>query len=325
MAPASLAATLASSIPGAAAVLRLGGLAYRKTRQRQAARHLEVQSPNRMVESDYIRLGGVYQWVQIRGEDLTTPVMLILHGGPGWPNTTFTLPLRPWEKYFTLVQWDHRGAGKTLGRNGKPTNEDMTFARRVSDAVELVQYLRWRLGVEKVILLAESMGTLTGVPLALQRPDLFSALDLNDLYVNVACNEAHKYQLTLERLRKAGQARGISALERIGPDPRRWDLKAWNTNMTCAFKTNRPIPNLDRTLLFPLVLFSPLYSLRDLYHLFAGFQASTARMRPEILAYDALRLGTRFEVPCFLFQGEQDVITLTGLVQVYFARVEAPG
>jgi pimeloyl-ACP methyl ester carboxylesterase len=240
------------------------------------------------------------------------------------PNAVFTLPLRPWEQHFTIIQWDHRGAGKTLGRNGKAGSGEMTFERRVADAVELIEFLRGHLGVDKVIVLAESMGTLTGLPLARRRPDLVHALVVTDLYVNMAANEARKYQLTLERLRTAGNAKGVAALEGIGADPARWDLGAWNTNMAWAFKTNLPTPNLDRRLLFPLALSSPLYSLRDLSSLFVGFQWSTAQMFQELLAYDAWRLGTRFEVPFFLFQGESDVVTLTTLAEEYFEEVEAP-
>ena len=47
-------------------------------------------------------------------------------------------------------------------------------------------------------------------------------------------------------------------------------------------------------------------------------------MFSELMAYDAWRLGTRFEVPFFLFQGETDVITLTTLAEEYFEEVEAP-
>jgi pimeloyl-ACP methyl ester carboxylesterase len=175
-----------------------------------------------------------------------------------------------------------------------------------------------------VIVLAESMGTLTGLPLAVRRPDLVAALVVTDLYVDMAANEAAKYRLTLARLRAAGNPKGVAALEGIGADPSRWDLGAWNTNMAWAFRTNLPIPNLDRRLLFPLALTSPLYSLRDLASLFVGFQWSTAQMFPELRAYDARRLGSRFEVPFFVFQGETDVITLTELATEYFAEVEAP-
>ena len=47
-------------------------------------------------------------------------------------------------------------------------------------------------------------------------------------------------------------------------------------------------------------------------------------MYDEIMNYDARRLGTRFDLPFFLFQGESDVITLTTLATEYFAEVEAP-
>jgi pimeloyl-ACP methyl ester carboxylesterase len=85
-----------------------------------------------------------------------------------------------------------------------------------------------------------------------------------------------------------------------------------------------PIPNLDRRLLLPLTLSSPLYSLRELYTLFVGFQWSTAQMFTELKAYDARRLGSHLEVPFFLLQGETDVITVTSLAEEYFQDVQAP-
>ena len=306
------------------AVPAVGGLAWRVARQRRVAKALEITSPNGIVEQRFVKLGGIDQWIQIRGEDRDNQVLLVLHGGPGWPNAVFTLPLCSWERHFTVVQWDHRGAGMTLGRNGKAGSGPMTFDRRVADAIELIEFLRRYLGVDKVIVLAESMGTLTGLPLVKRRPDLVGALVVTDLYVNMAANEAGKYQMTLERLQAAGNTKGVAALERIGVDPARWDLRAWNTNMAWAFRTNVPTPNLDRRLLLPLALTSPIYSLRDLYSLFAGFQWSTAQMLTELKAYDARRLGTRFEVPFFLFQGESDVVTLTTPATEYFEEVEAP-
>ena len=101
-----------------------------------------ITTPNGIVEQRFVRIGGIDQWIQIRGEDRDNPVLLVLHGGPGWPNAVFTLPLRSWERHFTVVQWDHRGAGKTLGRNGKAGSGEMTFDRRVADAIELIEFLR---------------------------------------------------------------------------------------------------------------------------------------------------------------------------------------
>jgi pimeloyl-ACP methyl ester carboxylesterase len=204
--------TILAGAAGVLAAPAVGGLAWRTVRQRQVAKTLEITTPKRIVEQRFVTLGGIDQWIQLRGEDRANPVLLVLHGGPGWPNAVFTPPLRPWERHFTVVQWDHRGAGKTLRRTGKAGSGPMTFDQRVADAVELVEFLRRHLGVDKVVLLAESMGTLTGLPLAKRRPDLVAALVVTDLYVNMAANEARKHQLTLERLRAAGNTKGIAAL-----------------------------------------------------------------------------------------------------------------
>ena len=144
----------------------------------------------------------------------------------------------------------------------------MTFDRRVADAVELIEFLRRHLDTDKVVVLAESMGTLTGLPLALRRPDLLHALVVTDLYVNMAANEARKWQLTLERLRAAGK-KGVAALEAIGPTrpAGSWGLEHQHgvgVPDQCAHAESGPPAAV------PLALSSPLYSLRDLATLFQG-------------------------------------------------------
>lgn len=317
-------AIILASVAALIAVPIVGGLVWRWARRRAVKNALEITTSNGIAEQRFVEVGGIDQWIQIRGENRDNPVLLLLHGGPGWPNAVFNLPLRSWERHFTVVQWDHRGTGKTLGRTGKAGTGEMTFDRRVADAIEIIEYLRRYLNTDKVIVLAESMGTLTGLPLVKRRPDLVSALVVTDLYVDMARNEAHKYQLALERLRAAGDTKGVAALEKIGGEPARWDLRAWNANMAWAFKTNLPTPNLDRRLLIPLAMSSPIYSVRDLFTLFVGFQWSTARMFEEFRAFDARRLGTRLEVPFVVLQGASDVITLTSLAEEYFKDVEAP-
>jgi pimeloyl-ACP methyl ester carboxylesterase len=313
---ASLAGTITASV--------VGGLAYRKVRQRRVAKALRIGTPNGIVEERFVQIGGIDQWIQIRGEDRDNPVLLVVHGGPGWPNAIFTLPLRSWEKHFTVVQWDQRGVSKTLGRNGKAGSGELSFDRTVSDAIEVTEFLRTHLRKDKVILLAESMGTLVGVPLVKRRPDLFYAYVGTDQYVDMARNEALSYQMTLERVRAAGNSKAVAALEKIGADPTRWDVRAWNVKMGWTFKTDPVTPNLDRKLLLPLVLSSPTYTLRDIYHVGVGFQFAKAELFEQFMAYDARQLGIRFGVPFFLFQGESDVVTLTTLAEEYFAEVEAP-
>src|SRR6185503_7843757 len=80
------------------------------------ARTYAITSTNGIDEGRYVMVGGIEQWITIRGEDRRNPVLLFLHGGPGdatnpWAYAVF----RSWAKYFTVVQWDQRGTGRTLG------------------------------------------------------------------------------------------------------------------------------------------------------------------------------------------------------------------
>jgi pimeloyl-ACP methyl ester carboxylesterase len=302
----------------------LAALANRTTRRRRTATELAITTPNGITEEHFLRIGGIDQWVQIRGEDRRNPVLLVLHGGPGSPYALFTPLIRSWERHFTVVQWDRRGVGRTRVRSGPAVPSQNTFDRLVADTVEVIEFLRGHLAKEKVVVFAGSMGTLIGVPLAKRRPDLLAALVCTDMYTDMHRNEAESYRMTVERVHAAGNAKAVRALERIGADPARWDLRAWQVKMDWTMKTDPVTPNLVNALLFPLALTSPIYTLGQLRHLLAGFIDTQKQMYKEYMAYDAYALGTDFDVPFVLIQGADDVLTVTDLATSYYTAVHAP-
>src|SRR5579871_3862774 len=101
--------------------------------------------------TDYVKLGGLEQWISIKGEDRANPVLLVVHGGPGdvqWPQADKYVP---WQKAFTVVQWDQRGAGHTFARSGREQTPDVNLARIAADGVELAEHLCHRLGKKRII------------------------------------------------------------------------------------------------------------------------------------------------------------------------------
>lgn len=305
-------------------LLIIGGLTYRSVRQNRNAKALAIHTSNRIEERMFVKVGGIDQWVQIRGEDRGNPVLLILHGGPGASDVPYSLAFRSWEKYFTVVQWDQRGSGKTYGRN-RVTRSDMTIARMVEDGMEVTEFVCSRLHQPKVILVGYSWGTILGVPMVLRRPDLFYAYVGTGQIVDMPRNERLSYNLVLQRVRASGNEKATKDLERIGPPPYK-DMRSWFVKQRTIAET---APSLADGLFleenfYTAPLFTPNYSIRDSYDFFAAIYFSGTALMEELMSFDVRHLGMSFEIPMFFFQGDSDVTTPTVLVDEYFATIEAP-
>jgi pimeloyl-ACP methyl ester carboxylesterase len=122
-----------------------------------------------IAEIRYLCLGGLDQWVMIRGESVANPPLILLHGGPGFPEMrlfrSFNAPL---EKDFTVVNWEQRGTDKSFDH--KIPKSSMTFERFVSDLDELVEAMRKRFGKEKVAIYGHSWGSALGLLFAARFP-----------------------------------------------------------------------------------------------------------------------------------------------------------
>jgi pimeloyl-ACP methyl ester carboxylesterase len=309
---------------GALGLAAAATLAWRRLRQRTAARVLAIDPRRGIDEAAFVRLGGIEQWVGIRGDDRDNPIVLIVHGGPGAPASIFAPRLRAWERHFTIVQWDQRGAGKTFGKNRRRGHGPLTTEQLVADGLALVEHVCARLGQERVILLTSSAGTMLGVPMVKRRPDRFSAWVATDLNVDTRAGEQLGHQLALARLRAVGHSRGVAALEQLGSEPYYWDQRAWERKQSWLARTDPLAKALGPGLLLPSLVESPLHSLGDLSDFVAGLRHCQTARFSELMAWDARQWGLRFEVPVFWFHGEADVFTPTALAADYFADVEAP-
>ncbi|MFN0223811.1 alpha/beta fold hydrolase [Paenibacillus sp. KR2-11] len=300
----------------------LPALIWRKRNQRRNARMLRLHTPNRIEQSRYVPIGGIDQWITIRGEDRRNPVLLWIHGGPASTYSIFSPLLRSWERSFTIVQWDQRGAGKTFRRNGKRGCAPLTFDRLAQDGLEVAEYLRSELGQPKLILIGSSAGSLTGALMAKSRPDLFAAYVGTDQ--NAPDPEHLAYRLTLDSLRAAGDAKGVQWMEALGPDPTKWSREQFDRRNRCAVKAIQDVPNMITDLILPSMLSSPDHSLRDLIDIFQGMSYSLDHLFHGLAAFDFRELGTRFELPFFIFQGDTDTLTPTAAAKAYFDEIEAP-
>jgi pimeloyl-ACP methyl ester carboxylesterase len=313
----ALAALIVMGFPAAV-------LAQRKLRQARAAAVLKIEGARGIVEEQFVRIGEIDQWIGIRGEDRNNPVLLILHGGPGCSYSIFTTHLRPWEKYFTIVQWDQRGSGRTFSRMGPRGCGEMSFEQLARDAIDVVEYVRARLRKDRVFLLASSLGSTFGTMVARRRPDLFYAYIGTDQNVGMHRGRDEQFNDVMERLRVLGLGKGLEALERVGPDCARWNSDDYNTVARWTMRSDPEGFRRTMKLLKDAVWNAPGWTLKDIRAFAAGMRYSLEKLLPEIARYDAWKQGTHFEIPFFIFQGEDDVLTTPELARVFFNDVVAP-
>jgi proline iminopeptidase len=210
----------------AACVMAIGLSICAMAQQQPDARTIVAESQsihtaNGVEVRETVKLGGIPQWITVRGKDLSNPLLLYIHGGPGdtMMGVSWTFQ-RPWEDYFTVVQWDQRGAGKTYAANDwatvKPT---MKIERFVDDAEELVQYLRTKYHKRKIVLLGHSWGTVIATELAQRHPEWFSVYVGTGQVVDTRESERLGYEETLKDARSANNAEALKDLEALAPYP----------------------------------------------------------------------------------------------------------
>ena len=145
-------------------------------------------------EEGYVVIGGIEQWVTVKGDSCANPIILFISGGPGNPLSPYSDAVYgAWSKDFTLVQWDQRGAGMTYGRSPPAAGAVLTLRQMSDDGNELAAYLARRYNKKKVILWGSSWGSILGVTMAKAHPELFYAYLGTSQLVSNRENEAISY------------------------------------------------------------------------------------------------------------------------------------
>ena len=317
------AAMVALGVFAAIGLVLVCALGYRAIRQQQRAAEMALHGPNAVQEGRYVRIGGVDQWISIRGQDRSNPIILIVHGGPGGSMIANGYFLRGWEKEFTLVEWDQRGAGKTFAKLGAAGSGKLSAASIARDGVDVAQWVEQRLGQRQVILLGHSWGTIVASQMAQLKPELFSAYVATGVVVDADRGERINYDTLLQRLRAEGDAKALAQLAAIPRPPYTQDSQL---DAERALVMAHPVPS-ERTLqgrVNATAVICPDFSLHDLWAHGASQQYSGRVLYPEEAAYNAYAHGTTFRMPVFIIQGSDDLQTPAIQAQEYFARLSAP-
>ena len=288
-------------------------------------------APRLIAVDRFVPIGGIEQWIAIRGRDRSRIPILFLHGGPCEALSPFLSLFAPWEERYVVAQWDQRGTGRTFGKNG--TSLNMTMDQLTRDAVEVTQYVLGRINAAKLILVGFSWGAALGLNVVRHRPDLFHAfvgtgqpISGRDIFESMRSSAA-------ARAKAAGDARAVAELERFTVDDFS-DMAKLHT----FFRWTAPFPNPGPDWNFIGKLFGLLGSPDKPASVAASnFFASNPppddpaahpvclqKLLPYSFEFDARAGGLDLKVPYLVIQGREDPRCPPEIARAFVDQVRAP-
>lgn len=273
-----------------------------------------------------VRLGGVEQMIGIHGRDTSKPLLLILHGGPGFSELLlFRSYNRDLERDFVVVNWDQRGAG--LSYDPRMPASSLRISQIQADAHELVTRLKQRFGRKKIFLLGHSWGTVLGTLLARDYPEDFYAYVGVGQVANMVENEKVSLAYVLEKARKDGNVKAVQELERLqdhypsGGVQGIQDLKLqrnWLLHYGGVFYGDM---NYQK-------MFDGVHAEEEALYRDAqgekGEALSLTTLWHELLGLDLPRTARAFRIPVYFLLGRSDYNAPWTIAHKYFEQIAAP-
>ena len=287
-----------------------------------------IVTPSGVQENYELTAGGIDHCVYARGRDRSNPVIFFIHGGPASPLAPAAWQFqRPVEEYFTVVTYDQRAAGRTLRAVDPSTISDtLTVAQYAADAIELAEQVKDRYGVEKLILLGHSWGSIVALQAALTRPDLFHAYVGIGQIIDGRANEGLCFEYAMQQAREHNHTEALEQLASIAPYP--GDEPVTRERIIIArqwaqYRGGLSAYREDSLYYFQAPLLSPEYTVEESETIGEGNEFTLGRVLDEMLTVDYSGV-TEFPIPVLMFFGRHDFTTPTKPVEAWLEAVEAP-
>ncbi len=284
--------------------------------------------PNSIAEIIDLDINGVPQRLVIRGKNSANPILLHIHGGPGFPDYAFIKESGAnVEDLFTVCYWEQRGAAASF-------NEDipegtMSLPQIVADGEALTQYLLKRFKKDKIYLQGHSWGTTVGSFLVQKMPELYHAYIGIGQMANSRLSEQVSFDFALAAAKQAGAVADIKLLEKIGSPPYQtaadW-LKAVMPERTIMRKYENPKGRPPKSLFdfYKTFILHREYSIADKLKIAKGEAFSMQHLWMENIMLDLFESIPTQTIPVYILQGKYDKHTCTSVAKSYFDTLKAP-
>ncbi len=248
-------------------------------------------------------IGGIKQFIDIKTDDTSKPVLLFLSGGPGSSMIrnadAFTQLLKT---RFTIVQWDQRDAGKTLQLNPSPVPPSVEQMQ--DDTLQVVNLLRKEFGQQKIYLLGSSWGNVLGFHVVKQHPELLHAY----FAVNPVVSQRASELELLDTLKTHFKDNAAASNELASVNP--------------AFQSDEDLFYVRKWLFYKDGMAAA--GTEEFKKMFMQWSASWSPVWKTVMTIDLRDSLPKADCPVYFFVGKNDIQTSASITKAYFDELQAP-
>jgi len=269
---------------------------------------MEAQTINSLEE---IEINGMEQMILIQSEDITKPVLLFLHGGPGMTSMMNShYYIDSLKKHFIYIDWDQRGAG--FSYNDSIDAKTMTIDQFTLDIKVLTEYLLERFNQKKIFLVGHSWGSLIGIKAVAKYPEYFHSYIGIGQAIYLKKSEELCYEWLHGELTKANDTLGLKLIEETHFADRNL-LGKYGGIFHSDFDMNKTMESAS--------YFSQEYI--QLYQ--KGLQFSIGVLfASQVMNVNLFNDENEYKIPLYFIQGHYDRILGQELLAEFNESIEAP-
>lgn len=281
-------------------------------------------------EKCFVEINGTSQGMFLKGKDMTKPVLLLLHGGPGMPDY-FLAEDRPTEleDEFVVCYWEQRGTGLSYSKELDP--DTMTTEQLVADTLAVTDYLRERFGQEKIYLMGHSWGSYLGLNVVAASPERYHAYIAMSQVVDQPESELEAYAYMLGQYKDLGKTGMVRKLEEYPVAESEAALASFSVSLLrdqamheLGVGTTHDMKSVISGIFLPSLNCRD-YTIGERVRIWKGkaFSRSTGLM-DEMNGFDARERIPEIDVPIYFFAGFYDKTCSYNLQKEYYERLQAP-
>ena len=269
---------------------------------------------------EYVLINGISQYFLHIPND-SKDVIIMLHGGPGIPNSYVAYYQQPYINFCNAVYYDQRGAGKTRIKN-KTNPDSLSLGVMLEDLKSTIQYVKEKYITDRVFLVGHSWGTVLGTEYILKYPNDVAGFIACSVCVDMTTTDKIWYDDLREKVLKSGNKKDIKKLNSVNVDYPNIssDEYARTTPILSSLEFKYGYSTIDD--FTQIYRKSPIMTFRD------GYQMGNAeKFNHKILdvfhGYN-IRSIKEYQTPVYYVLGRHDKWTDSYVAAEYFETINAP-